>query len=203
MACAVRGAQETQLAWAARTPAQRAAVLLAIAASIRASEAELSALESAETGKIAPEREVEASAEYFSYYGAVVRAVAGESLDLGSGSMAFTRRQPYGVIGVIGVITPWNGLLNQACRDVAPAFEMFRRNIYGTFWFEHAGSNLLLDYLGDENIMWETAFPHPTCLYPSPVERSAAALKDVPRESLRKIMQDNAAKLYNLPLGNA
>jgi predicted TIM-barrel fold metal-dependent hydrolase len=83
------------------------------------------------------------------------------------------------------------------------ALEMFRKAVYGTFWFENAGPNLLLDYLGADNIMWETDFPHPTCLYPSPVERSAEALKDVPKDSLRKIMQDNAVKLYNLPLNEA
>ncbi|ONH27986.1 amidohydrolase family protein [Pseudofrankia asymbiotica] len=83
-----------------------------------------------------------------------------------------------------------------------PAFEMFRKSIYGTFWFEHAGPTMLLDYLGADNVMWETDFPHPTCLYPSPVERSAVAMKDVDPASVRKIMQDNAVKLYNLPLGD-
>ena len=81
-----------------------------------------------------------------------------------------------------------------------PALEMFRRGIYGTFWFEHAGPHLLLDYLGADNVMWETDFPHPTCLYPSPVERSAKALAGVDAASVRKIMQDNAAKLYKIAL---
>jgi uncharacterized protein len=81
-----------------------------------------------------------------------------------------------------------------------PALEMFRRGIYGTFWFEHAGPVLLLDYLGADNIMWETDFPHPTCLYPSPAERSAKALAGVDRQKIRKIMQDNAARLYKVPL---
>jgi predicted TIM-barrel fold metal-dependent hydrolase len=80
------------------------------------------------------------------------------------------------------------------------ALEMFRRGIYGTFWFEHAGPNLLLDYLGADNIMWETDFPHPTCLYPSPVERSAKALAGVDPANVRKIVQDNAAKLYKIEL---
>jgi predicted TIM-barrel fold metal-dependent hydrolase len=84
--------------------------------------------------------------------------------------------------------------------DKPTALEMFRKGIYGTFWFEHAGPVLLLDYLGADNIMWETDFPHPTCLYPSPVERTAEALKDVDRGSIKKILQDNAAKLYRLPI---
>jgi len=80
------------------------------------------------------------------------------------------------------------------------ALEMFRRGIYGTFWFEHAGPHLLLDYLGADNIMWETDFPHPTCLYPNPVERTAKALAGVDPANVRKIMQDNAAKLYKIQL---
>jgi len=84
--------------------------------------------------------------------------------------------------------------------DRPSAVEVFRKGVYGTFWFEHAGPHLLLDYLGADNVMWETDFPHPTCLYPSPVERSAKALAGIPRASVRKIMQNNAAKLYNIEL---
>jgi predicted TIM-barrel fold metal-dependent hydrolase len=84
--------------------------------------------------------------------------------------------------------------------DAPSALEMFRRNIYGCFWFETAGPTLLLDYIGADNVMWETDFPHPTCLHPEAVRRSAEALSKVGPENLRKIMQDNAAKLYNIPL---
>jgi uncharacterized protein len=80
------------------------------------------------------------------------------------------------------------------------ALEMFRKGIYGTFWFEHAGPQLLLDYLGADNVMWETDFPHPTCLYPSPAERSAKALAGIEHSKVRKIMQDNAAQLYRIAL---
>jgi predicted TIM-barrel fold metal-dependent hydrolase len=80
------------------------------------------------------------------------------------------------------------------------ALEMFRRNIYACFWFEKAGPTLLLDYLGADNIMWETDFPHPTCLHPEAVRRSAEALAQVGPDKVRKIVQDNAAKLYNIPL---
>jgi hypothetical protein len=43
-------------------------------------------------------------------------------------------------------------------------------------------------------------FPHPTCLYPPAVERSAKALAGVDPASVRKIMQDNAAKLHRIEL---
>jgi predicted TIM-barrel fold metal-dependent hydrolase len=80
------------------------------------------------------------------------------------------------------------------------ALEMFRRNLYCTFWFEYAGPTFLLDYIGADTALWSSDFPHPTCVFPSPLERSAEALRDVPPESIRKIMQDNAVKLYKLDL---
>jgi len=87
-----------------------------------------------------------------------------------------------------------------AVPDRPTAFEMFRKHIYGCFWFEFAGPNLLVDYLGPDNVMWETDFPHPTCLHPSPVERTAEQLRDVDPDVVRKIMQDNAVNLYKLPV---
>ncbi|MET0920470.1 MAG: amidohydrolase family protein [Acidimicrobiia bacterium] len=82
--------------------------------------------------------------------------------------------------------------------DRPSALEMFKRNIYGCFWFEYAGPTKLLDYLGVDNVMWESDFPHPTCLYPSPLERTAEALAELDPVSIRKVMQDNAAKLYRI-----
>jgi len=90
--------------------------------------------------------------------------------------------------------------VNEPTPDAPSAFENFRKVLYGCFWFEKAGPTLLLDYLGADNVMWETDFPHPTCLHPEAVRRSAEALSHVGPENLRKIMQDNAAKLYNIPL---
>lgn len=84
--------------------------------------------------------------------------------------------------------------------DLPSSLEMFRRNVYGTFWFEKAGPTLLLDYLGADNLMWESDFPHPTCLHPDALERSARMLAEVHPDAVRKVMQDNAAKLYKIPL---
>lgn len=79
-----------------------------------------------------------------------------------------------------------------------PAKEMFQKGVYGTFWFESAGPLDLLDHMGADNIMWETDFPHPTSLYPSPVERSEEKLASLKPDVIRKIMQDNAARLYKI-----
>jgi predicted TIM-barrel fold metal-dependent hydrolase len=82
--------------------------------------------------------------------------------------------------------------------ELPPAKEMFQKGVYGTFWFEDAGPLALLDRIGADNVLWETDFPHPTSLYPNPVERSEEKLKDLAPDVIRKIVQDNAAKLYKI-----
>jgi predicted TIM-barrel fold metal-dependent hydrolase len=78
--------------------------------------------------------------------------------------------------------------------------EYFRDNWYATLWFESGRGSLqqLIDNVGEDNIMFETDWPHPTCLYPSPlavVEEKIAALRP---ETQRKVMGDTAIKLYRL-----
>jgi uncharacterized protein len=82
--------------------------------------------------------------------------------------------------------------------DLPPAKEIFQMGIYGTFWFEDAGPLDLIPRIGADNILWETDFPHPTSLYPSPVERSEEKLKALAPDVIRKIMQDNSARLYKI-----
>ena len=78
--------------------------------------------------------------------------------------------------------------------------DYFRRQIYGCFWFETASIPLVIDSIGVDNIMFETDYPHPTCLYPDPLERVAKALEGLSAESQRKLLQDNAAELYHVSL---
>ena len=49
--------------------------------------------------------------------------------------------------------------------------EYFRTNLYATFWFENNRNKLpdLIEAVGEDNILFETDFPHPTCLYPNPL----------------------------------
>ena len=58
----------------------------------------------------------------------------------------------------------------------------------------------MIDSIGVDNIMFETDYPHPTCLYPDPLERVAKALEGLSAESQRKLLQDNAAALYHVSL---
>jgi aldehyde dehydrogenase (NAD+) len=117
---AVAAARAAQPSWAAQSATARAKVLAAIGAGIRAEVEALAGAESSETGKLLPalRMEIEMSAGYWDYYAGALTALHGRTIDHGSTELVYTRREPY---GVVGVITPWNGPFNQASRSVAPA----------------------------------------------------------------------------------
>jgi predicted TIM-barrel fold metal-dependent hydrolase len=52
--------------------------------------------------------------------------------------------------------------------------------------------------IGIDNVLFESDFPHPTCLYPSPVERAFKGLEPWGAEAQRKVMGGNAARIYGL-----
>ncbi len=78
--------------------------------------------------------------------------------------------------------------------------EYFQRQMHACFWFEERGVAEAVAALGDTNVMFETDYPHPTCLYPDSLGLAQAALGSLPETSRRRVMSDNAVKLYNLPL---
>jgi predicted TIM-barrel fold metal-dependent hydrolase len=82
------------------------------------------------------------------------------------------------------------GLLNRPS-------DLFRRQIFVDFWFETVGIQLR-QYIGIDNILWESDFPHITSTYPNSwraVERSLAGVSPTDRE---RVLFRNAARLYRL-----
>lgn len=88
--------------------------------------------------------------------------------------------------------------------DLIPS-EYFRRQIYGCFWFERAGIRSALEQYPD-NLLYETDFPHPTCMAPGPQSTVAMhpqdyateALAGLPETTVRGVLHDNAARLYGV-----
>ena len=78
--------------------------------------------------------------------------------------------------------------------------EYFKSNMYATFWFENNRNKLpeLIEAVGEDNILFETDFPHPTCLYPKPLDTVAEKMSTLAPEDQRKILGENAATLYRL-----
>jgi uncharacterized protein len=94
----------------------------------------------------------------------------------------------------------WENAPEQAGRLSRMPSEYFRDHWYATFWFEKNQGEVqsLVDRVGEDNILFETDFPHPTCLYPAPLETIREKMEMLRPESRRKILGDNAVKLYRL-----
>jgi len=88
--------------------------------------------------------------------------------------------------------------------DLLPS-EYFRRQMFGCFWFERDTALSAIEQLGPDNVMFETDFPHPTSMSPGPATAAVApnqyiveTFGDLPEPALRKILHDNAARIYHL-----
>jgi predicted TIM-barrel fold metal-dependent hydrolase len=57
-----------------------------------------------------------------------------------------------------------------------------------------------LDTIGPDNIMFETDFPHPTCLYPNALEHVATTLEGLDFGTKHKLLSANAARVYSIPV---
>jgi predicted TIM-barrel fold metal-dependent hydrolase len=99
--------------------------------------------------------------------------------------------------------------LDYQLKDTAPRLEQqlsltpteyFRRQMAACFWFEQDLLVPNIEWLGIDNCLFETDFPHPTCLYPDPVERALAVFEGVDDSFRRKVFGGNAARIYNLPV---
>ncbi len=78
--------------------------------------------------------------------------------------------------------------------------EYFKDHWYATYWFEKSQGNLqaLIDAVGDECVLFETDFPHPTCLYPKPLDEIRDHVSKLRPETRRRLLGENAQKLYRL-----
>jgi predicted TIM-barrel fold metal-dependent hydrolase len=92
-----------------------------------------------------------------------------------------------------------NGTEGRSGLSMTP-LEYFRRQIYACFWFEQRDISHAIRLLGVDNCMFESDFPHPTCLYPDPLSQSHEGLSLLDEDERRKVLSLNAAKVYNLDL---
>ena len=117
---AVRSAQDAFQSWRALPSGERARLMRAAAAAIRAEAEPLALLQAQETGKPIDRsrHDVRITAQYFDFYASLAHVLQGEVLDTGNSDHAYTRREPY---GVCGNIVPWNSPLQQAARGIGPA----------------------------------------------------------------------------------
>jgi predicted TIM-barrel fold metal-dependent hydrolase len=89
---------------------------------------------------------------------------------------------------------------DQKIKHTTPLFEVFRRQIYACTWFDRQLLPETARLLGIDNVLYETDFPHPTCVYPDPLSSAAEAAAGFTPEERLKVFGGNAAKLYNIPV---
>ena len=77
--------------------------------------------------------------------------------------------------------------------------EYFARQVYGCYFFEEFAPQHLLDRIGEDKILFETDYPHPVCLYGNVREKIEAGLAGQPERVQRKLLFENAARLYRVP----
>jgi predicted TIM-barrel fold metal-dependent hydrolase len=78
--------------------------------------------------------------------------------------------------------------------------EYFRRNVFACFWFENDDLASTVRRVGVDNVMFESDFPHPTCLFPKPLDQARSGMAELTMEERRKILSGNAARVYNIPI---
>ena len=80
--------------------------------------------------------------------------------------------------------------------------ELFHRNMMCCFWFEKVGPSKLVEEIGEDNILFETDFPHPTSVFPESRVRQqyTECFGDQPERVRRKILFENAARFYKMDL---
>ncbi|TDH38789.1 betaine-aldehyde dehydrogenase [Pseudohoeflea suaedae] len=117
---AVAAARAAQPAWARMTGIERGRVLRRAADIIRERNAEISRIETLDTGKAIQETlvaDAASAADCLEYFGGLAGGITGETADLG-GDFVYTRREPLGVCAGIGA---WNYPIQIAGWKAAPA----------------------------------------------------------------------------------
>ena len=80
-----------------------------------------------------------------------------------------------------------------------PPSGYWKRQCRATYQSDPVGIKLL-DELGAGNVMWGSDFPHPDGIWPDSQEYIARELGHLPAATRRKIVCENAAKLYGFAL---
>ncbi|MER2507146.1 MAG: aldehyde dehydrogenase [Amaricoccus sp.] len=100
--------------WSRMAPGDRKAVLLRLAALIRANLEEMALLDSLDMGKLVTDAatiDAPGSAHFFQWYAECIDKLYDEVAPTGPGDLALVRRVP---LGVVAAVTPWNFPLDMA-----------------------------------------------------------------------------------------
>jgi predicted TIM-barrel fold metal-dependent hydrolase len=80
--------------------------------------------------------------------------------------------------------------------DLTPS-QLFKRQCYVVGWYDST-SLQTRDFIGTDNILWATNFPLSTSTWPKSRDYIARSFHEIPPDERRKILWENAAKLYQI-----
>lgn len=116
--CAARAALEGP--WRTMEPTKRGALIYRLAELIRENAATLATIESRDNGK--PFRdtlgEMQRAADWLIFYAGAADKFNGAQIPFRADALAYTRREP---VGVVGAILPWNSPILLCCWKLGPA----------------------------------------------------------------------------------
>ena len=79
-----------------------------------------------------------------------------------------------------------------------PPSEYWRGQMFATFQIDRTGlANL--EGIGEDTVMWGSDFPHPDGTWPDSLEILGPQLEGLGEETRRKVLYDNARRLYGFP----
>jgi predicted TIM-barrel fold metal-dependent hydrolase len=76
--------------------------------------------------------------------------------------------------------------------------EYFHRQVYACYFYEEHSVRHDLDTIGVDNVLFETDYPHPVCLYGNVREKITAGLETRSEPEARKLLWSNSADLYRV-----
>ena len=94
-----------------------------------------------------------------------------------------------------------NRALETKSRDEFPLkrmpSEIFREQVWATYQQDRVGL-AQRDFFGDDKMMWASDYPHPDSTWPDSQAIVEAETANLPEEAKRRILRDNAKKLYGI-----
>ena len=77
--------------------------------------------------------------------------------------------------------------------------EYFQEQVYATFFNDAVGGHIL-SWWGEDNCMWSNDFPHGNSTWPQSREVVARDLGQLPAKIRAKLVRENLARLYKVPV---
>jgi predicted TIM-barrel fold metal-dependent hydrolase len=73
----------------------------------------------------------------------------------------------------------------------------FKRQVYATFMEDPVGLRER-EFIGVDNILWSSDYPHSETTWPNSLKLTSEWMRDFPEQDRRKILHENAERLYKL-----